>query len=417
MPAEIFRKVSLDRLSSPEQIDQLLHVTTARSWVALLALCGTLAAGLVWSVTSFIKTSVNAQGVISRIEGINNVVALGTGTVLDIKVKIGDEIRAGQIIAQVAQPSLEQRLEQARAELGEAQQTKTLLLRARAEGDSARLAAMKRQIANHEQDIRDTIEQIQYAKEQIPVDDQLVEKGLITKQAALQDKQKVASLESRVEQLRVQIAQVTAQQVTMEHDTFQQSLERQSRVSDLGRNLQIAKHTFENASEVVSPGSGRVVEIISYRGAVVNSGQPILSYEPTHGRLETIAYAPADKAKEIRPGMEAHISPSGVQREEYGYLLGKVRAVGDFPATADAIAHTFENEALARAMMSAGPVMEVHIDLLTSSPNRSDYLWSSSKGPPGSITSGSVSSVEIVTRAQHPIELVIPYLKRKSGLR
>ena len=39
MPADIriFRKVALDRLSSPDQIDKLLNVTSSRAWLALVA--------------------------------------------------------------------------------------------------------------------------------------------------------------------------------------------------------------------------------------------------------------------------------------------------------------------------------------------------------------------------------------------
>jgi HlyD family secretion protein len=417
MPKEIFRKVSLDRLSSPEQIDQLLHVATARGWVALLALCGTVAAGLIWSVTSFIHTTVTAEGIISRAHGVHNVVALGTGTVMDIGVGVGDEIRAGQVIAHVAQPALQQQLIQAKAELADAEAARARILEARTEGDRLNLAAMKQQIASHEQDIAHTLEQVRYAKEQVPVDDQLLAKGLITKQAAIQGRQKVASLESNVAQLGVQIANVSVQQVAVRNDAAQLALEQRNRISSLVRNVDLAEHSLKQASAVVAPGPGRVADIISYSGALVSSGQSILSYEPTHTQLEVLAYAPADKSKEIQAGMQAHISPSGIQREEYGYIIGKVSSVGYFPVTAEAITRIFENEALARAMMASGPVTEVHIELLTSPATSSGYVWSSPKGPPGSITSGSVSSVEIVTRAQHPIELVVPYLKRTLGLK
>ena len=33
----IFRQAALDRLSSPEQLDQLMQVTTPKSWMALVA--------------------------------------------------------------------------------------------------------------------------------------------------------------------------------------------------------------------------------------------------------------------------------------------------------------------------------------------------------------------------------------------
>jgi hypothetical protein len=115
--------------------------------------------------------------------------------------------------------------------------------------------------------------------------------------------------------------------------------------------------------------------------------------------------------------MPAQISPSGIEREEYGYLIGTVNFVGDFPATAEAVSSIFENETLTQAMMAQGPVTEVHISLLESSSTKSGYRWSSRKGPPELITGGAVSSVEIVTRRQHPIELLLPYLKRKLGLK
>jgi HlyD family secretion protein len=218
MPTEIFRKVSLDRLSSPEQIDQLLQVTTTRGWVALVALWGCIAAAVIWSVTSFTETTIKASGVISRSQGVATVVALGTGTVTEITVQIGETIRAGQVVAHVAQPSFEQKLIQAKAALADAEGARVKILAARAQGDIVKLAAMKQQIAGHEQDITHTLEQVGYAKEQVPIDDQLVAKGLITKQTAIQDKQRVASLESNVAQLRVQIAQVTAQQVAMQNE-------------------------------------------------------------------------------------------------------------------------------------------------------------------------------------------------------
>jgi HlyD family secretion protein len=180
--------------------------------------------------------------------------------------------------------------------------------------------------------------------------------------------------------------------------------------------VDLAEEAFKSASNVVAPGEGRVVAIISYQGALVSAGQPILSYEPASRRLQAVAYVPADKAKGIEPGMLAHISPSGIEREEYGYMIGKVSSVGYFPATLEDVTRTFENEALSRSLMSAGAVTEVLIDLVASPATPSGYRWSSPEGPPTTISSGSVSSVEIVTRAQHPIELVIPYLKRKLGL-
>lgn len=60
----IFRKSALDRLATPEDLDELMQVTTPRTWFALLALAVLLVAGILWSALTFVTTTVNAQGVV-----------------------------------------------------------------------------------------------------------------------------------------------------------------------------------------------------------------------------------------------------------------------------------------------------------------------------------------------------------------
>lgn len=45
---KIFRKVSLDRLSSPEELDQRLAVTTPIGWLALVSISLLVTAALIW---------------------------------------------------------------------------------------------------------------------------------------------------------------------------------------------------------------------------------------------------------------------------------------------------------------------------------------------------------------------------------
>jgi HlyD family secretion protein len=424
MDTALFRKVSLDRLSSPEQIDHLLEVTTARGWIALLALCITLTAGIVWSVTGSSDTTVKGRGVLARTGGVNVVVAMGSGSVTEINVHVGEMVKAGQVVARIAQPALEEKLKHSRSEIQEAEQARTRVLSARDEGDAAKLIAYKKQIASNEKQISDTLEQIKFAKEQIPVDDQLVAKGLITKQTALSNRQKVAALESDVQKLGAQISQLESEQVSMRNDTAQTALDYTNKINGMTRELRMNEEDLRRASSVTTPYDGRVVEIASYEGALVGSGQPLLSLEVaaanedlTTGRgLGAYIYVPAGEAKQVEPGMEAHISPSGVQQEEYGYMLGNVDYVAKFPATLEAITRTFENDALARTMMGDSAVTEAHVTLQQDPNTRTGYAWSSRKGPPNAVSGGSVATVEVVTRKQHPIELVLPYIKKKLGL-
>ena len=46
----VFRKKSLERVSSPEQMDDYIKVTTPAVWIALIALAVLLAGCLAWSI-------------------------------------------------------------------------------------------------------------------------------------------------------------------------------------------------------------------------------------------------------------------------------------------------------------------------------------------------------------------------------
>ncbi len=84
MRSTIFRKVSIERLSSPEQLDQLMQVTTTKSWVALCALGSLLIAALFWGFFGSIPTRVQGMGVLMRTGGVYDVVPLSSGQITEV---------------------------------------------------------------------------------------------------------------------------------------------------------------------------------------------------------------------------------------------------------------------------------------------------------------------------------------------
>ena len=56
MDNPIFRKKSLDRISSPEALDDYLHVTTPSVWLILIAIIMLLIGILIWSFTATIDS-------------------------------------------------------------------------------------------------------------------------------------------------------------------------------------------------------------------------------------------------------------------------------------------------------------------------------------------------------------------------
>jgi len=415
MNAKIFRQVALERLSSPERLDQAWRVTTPKEWLALAGIFLFLGAVGVWSFEGSLATKVAAQGVIIRRGGVINVVASGSGLVARLDVKTGDTVRADQVIGRIAQPALMERIKVAEGALADAQRERERALRVRTDSANLQLDALARQRENAQREIETLQAQIKIVDEQIPVDEQLFSRGLITKQQGLAEKQKKVTLEGQVAAAQAQIKQLDAQKFTAENQPKENDIDMQARVTDLQRNLASLEKDLSTTSNVVSPYAGQVLELKVYRGSAVSEGTPIVSIQPGAGKLEGLVYLSAIEAKNVRPGMEAQITPGTVRREEYGYMTGKVAFVAAYPATPAAMMSTLENEPLTHSIASAGPVTEVRLELEPAG-TPSGFKWSSRQGPPMPISSGTLCSAQIVTQHDKPITLVFPLMKEKLGV-
>jgi hypothetical protein len=62
--SEIYRKAALERLSSPEELDSLMQVTTPKGWLALFSLGALILIALLWGIFGRIPTKVSGQGII-----------------------------------------------------------------------------------------------------------------------------------------------------------------------------------------------------------------------------------------------------------------------------------------------------------------------------------------------------------------
>ncbi len=71
--SKLFREKSLERVSSPEQLDDYIRVTTPSVWLVLLALVLLLAGLLVYSVSGTVK-GYTADGNVSEVHPISLVI-------------------------------------------------------------------------------------------------------------------------------------------------------------------------------------------------------------------------------------------------------------------------------------------------------------------------------------------------------
>lgn len=62
MRENLFRKTSLDRVTGPEQLDEIIRVANPSLWITLLAVIILLAAVLSWGIFGALPTTLSASG-------------------------------------------------------------------------------------------------------------------------------------------------------------------------------------------------------------------------------------------------------------------------------------------------------------------------------------------------------------------
>ncbi len=416
MDRHIFREVALERLSSPDELDRLLRVTDSKAWIAQLTIFGLIILALVWGYVGRIPSVISGQGVIVRRGGVINVVAAGSGVMAQLKVNVGDRIAAGQIVAAVAQPAMLEKRKNAEQALAQARRERDRSHALSMEQAKMETAAIERQHANAELEAKHLEEQAELAKENVSAQDQLLAAGIIIKQKAIEASQNLAAIQDRVANMHAHVQELEAQEFSVQAKVQQEDAAKQAGVQDLQRNLSALEKDLEIAGNVVSPYGGEVLEIKVSAGSTVAAGDPILSIQPDVQDLEVLLYLPAARAKDVRTGMEAKISPSSVKPEEFGFIKGYVSYVSDFPDTPAELMHNFQNEVLVKALTGEGPVTGLHVEMERNPKTASGYQWSSSKGPNLTLSGGTLCTAEVVTRWQRPVELLVPALRKTLGL-
>ncbi|WP_434510697.1 NHLP bacteriocin system secretion protein [Desulfitobacterium sp. AusDCA] len=315
MSQSIFREVSLKRLSSPEQLDQLINVTSPRAWLALIAISLLLISAIVWGLFGSIPTKIEGQGILLNNGGVFTLKHHTSGRVTNVRFKIGEIVKKGDVIARIEVP-------------------------------------------------------------------ELVEK--------------INSLQNTQREMELKQADKTPEYKALEQQLL-----------DLREEL-------DYKSQIISNIGGRILDLNIEEGSIIQPGENLATLEQQDEtiKMEAVIYVPAEQAGEILPGMEVQISPTIVNKEEYGYMLGRVNSVSKYPATTQSMMKTLGNENLVALLSGKGAPLMVKIDLIPDGSTKSGYQWSSPAGPPITINSGTLIQGDIVIKTEKPLGKIIPLLSK-----
>jgi HlyD family secretion protein len=415
--AEPSQAVASEDAIGIERLDRLLTVTTARSWIALAAIAALIGVALAWSLLGRISSYVEGRGVFLRDGGhIASAAAAGPGTLSRVLVAKGDHVTTGQLVAQIASPELEQQVANLRALVVE-RESELQRQRSSTQADlDAKRAALRERSAGLAQIQADAKRRVEAMKGRLADEQQLFEAQIVTRSAVLE-------IRSRLDQAQQDVASAGDQMIQLELELRDAVVQGEQQVknaefalAEAQRQLSERLETVRVTAEVRSPVAGNVEEIQLRAGSLVARGQSILTLETAGEGLAFIVFASLRDGEQIQPGQEVRISPNWTVREEEGTMLGTVAETSKLPITLDGLRSLLHGEDLVRHFSDAGPVFMVKVSLQRDPSTASGYAWTSSRGAPVPVDSGSFGEAEVLVKSQRPISLAIPVLRRWTGI-
>ena len=119
MARQIFRQEAIDRMASPDRLDEPLRLVKPANWLFLAAAALVVLFALIWGFTASVPIKVNAQGIMIDAAGLSEVTAQYQGRVDEILVSPGAKVQKGDIIARLTRDNRERDIQMAEAALRE----------------------------------------------------------------------------------------------------------------------------------------------------------------------------------------------------------------------------------------------------------------------------------------------------------
>jgi HlyD family secretion protein len=415
--SKIFRQEALERLSSPERLDQLMEVVSPKGWIGLLSLGLIVMTGLVWSVLGRLPVSVPANGVLVRPRKVVEIQATGSGRLAAWYVRVGDTVRPHDLIGRLDQPELQQQLRQQQTKLTELTAQDQLFHQLW----EARLAQDRRTRELQRRSLLDRLTRAERLQPQLQDRYErrrrLGDKGGVPGDEVLAAYQLCADNLTLIASLRADLQDLDAKEANSRQQTGEVRQTRQNQRLDLQRGIAALELQLARSSELRASHGGRILETAAAVGQLVTPGTRLASIAGGDEQQDLIAllYVPVRDGKKLKPGLPVQVVPDTVKRERFGGMAGTIAAVSAFPATRPAALTLIGNPELVDALLK-GPQIEVQVRLQPDAQTVSGYKWSFAKGPPLALTAGTTVTARATVEELAPITFMLTFLRETSGL-
>lgn len=412
----LFRPQAMQQHERPEDFRVALRVVGRVEWLAGLLCLALCLAVIAWACLSRYRETVEGPGILVRSGGAFIGINAPKAGWIDGLVPVGHKVEPHQLVASLTTPEEDARVADLERRIAQIDDQRAAITQRYETRLAAETYAQQRRRDELEEAIDLNRRRIADAEAMLANRELLFSRGSGTVDRVQEARERLFGARTALSHAQAELAALNNAMLAIGGQRDQELEANQRQILDLKGLLEQARLARMLANEIRAPRAGVVSLVPVTMNALVAAGQRIVTLETGGNQLEALFFVPGDMGKRIMPGMDVRLSPTTAPREEYGMILGRVVSVSPQPEGQAELADRLGNPELARLMARNGAPFAVRATLDAAPDQPGQYAWTSKRGREIALSSGLLLTAAVTVRRAPPITLVIPALRRWSGL-
>ena len=364
--------------------------------------------GVVCAIFVKVPIKVSGPAVLWSDVGVLQIAAKDPGSVTSIKVKVGDRVQVGQVIALLDQSRVQDQLSSAQHKLKVLQ---TYI------GDIENLQARDKE---KRKEFQQSIEEIQQSSDllnkarlkrlQLRKNElrKLHEDGFILFDQYNTFVNQIEDTESAIINDQRDVVRELKEENNKLTSDHRELLQKKLEADQLSSEVTLLQSQLADQGELTSRINGRVVEITSSVGDFLSPGSPVVLVQPDSKEEEMtfVVFISSEQVKPVHEGMRTELELSAFPPTKYGKLVAEVKSVSPMPLSSSGLMKELRNDQLVERITQAGSPFMVKVDILRN-PDGS-LLWSSASSTERKLQVGMVGEGSVITRYERLVWLMLP---------
>ena len=155
-------------------------------------------------------------------------------------------------------------------------------------------------------------------------------------------------------------------------------------------------HNVLSTSTVTAPRDGVVISTLPI-GTQFKAGEPVAWLLPQTQQMagrEMLCYVTYNDLRKLKTGQQVQATPANMERENWGYIYGKVVGIEQYPTTRKEIINRVKLDPLAAFIQDGQAIYEVRVVFDTQD---GGLVWSREKSRDVSVGNGALCNIQVIT--------------------